>query len=212
MQETTRKKLQLIVDKADQMAIWGFAEHLREKGLSSRLVWSVDHPESERVQATRSLPNQEQIASALLLIRFYTQANEGICLFRNDWIEPRANHRRPDWFSDPALSENWRQHFDDSQAFTNGFLSVHDPSHITTIDGRKVTRGMIFEAFAYGSALHSTEKAVALLDRMKQALFGLAGFEMEFCVIIMNIMIVIQRVAAVSNLELAGEPVPPVPR
>lgn len=209
MQENTRKKLELIADKALMMSEWGFAEHIRLRGMKNSVSWSADRPLGQSVQVDhRDMPTREQIAATLLLVRFFTQSNEGICLFRNDWIEPKANYRSPDWLNDPSLSVMWRRHYDDNQRLLNDYLAAYDRSQYANVDERIVTHGMLFEAYSYGYALHTTETPGKLLDRLNKTMFGIEEYEYEFCIVLLNIILIIQRMAWVTRMELAGEPPP----
>jgi hypothetical protein len=203
MQDETRERLKLIVEKGKKIESYSYARHYREQGIQTHYSLNWKEGEGLSFEFKANAPEEEAIMALAALLRYFTQPNEKICLYSDSWLNPRPL-QQPDWLNDPALSQEWHDHWEGVRRYITGVLSRLT---MLKIDDTDLTYGIIYDAALYGELVHSTKaeqikqwRSMPMISALvTDALYTALGAAIDG----------IRKISQASEAELAGKPMAP---
>lgn len=200
MEDATRKRLELFVEKAELLNSRSFTKYVVEHGVGLNMNWSVGGP----VQLTVKNPDAEATDAFVTTFRMFIQNNDKISIENVAKLVDR----------DSTLSENWKAQVIDVRQKVNAQLDSPSMCELTIDKDGIPTRSTcrdIMETFLYGELAHTNEKKRLLYQTWKQDAFFFQFIENEFKSVLVDVLNAIFYVCDLNKLELSGQPVPSLP-
>ncbi len=197
MNETTRKTLELFVEKAERLA-----KYFRENDARNSIVVNP----GGLVGVVRNAGEEEwQIASTLdgflMTFRLFVQPRDGIALYSLERDSQRQPKRqKPKLLDIAGLSPDWYEKVGQAYKHIDDTLTIARFSY----NGQSITRREILETFLYGDGVHidATHRETLKQRRRLPDLFR--DLQLEFTIILAFMFGEILAVAEASKQELAG--------
>ncbi len=182
MNETSRKTLELFIEKAEELAKY-VSEHnygglmgvFRNVGEEE---WQI-HPE---------------IRGFLLTFRMFIQSGDGIALY----VSKQDSPKRPKLLDLTGMSDSWYEKVEQAYKWVADALAIAPPNLI--YDGQPITRWKVLETFLYGKFAHATKREIFNQWQRVPDLFG--NLQFEFVSILAFMFGEILAVAEASKQEL----------
>lgn len=188
MEETTKKTLELLLEKAYKLRFLRFTKFIESSSLSVGYSWQAS---DQQLRFNWNFPDEEEIEAFILTFRFFVQERESIS-FRT----LNKNHA-----SDPELSDNWKEAFTSARKFFNEYLDAF-PRLRVMINGSVPTRRDILFTFLYGELAHAEPKYRQQYEVWKQSPIALLCLKWEFLNTLCHSLDVIFHVAYFTEQEL----------
>jgi hypothetical protein len=142
-------------------------------------------------KVTKKLPDKDAIEAFVLTFRYFIQDNER-CSFR----------KLAKIYSSPVVSRDVRNEFTRTRNSLNNYLGL--PSAFN-YHKQNVSKRKLMEVFIYGDLAHANKRKKKLFDDwMKNPLKDV--IELEFDIVLLGVLNVIQRTARLNGLVLRSVP------
>jgi hypothetical protein len=167
------RALKLFNEKAERLYNSRFVNFLKEK---KKLSFQISVKKGEKVETTRSLPDQDAVDAFVLTFRFFIQNNER-CSFGN----------LNEVYQKLPFSEELKNKYFDTRKKINQYL---DTKTSINIYGETPTRRKLLDIFIYGGLAHVNPKKEKIYGKWKQS---------PFCIILDYLLRVILYVADINE-------------
>ena len=187
MDNETRDRLELLIEKAEKLKSFGLEDHVREVGLG----FSANRQKDGTWVIELGLPDDEKRDAFLLTFRFFHQRNERISF-----------QRLHELAEDPDISDHWRTHAHRLQREYFDYLNDHSDYTANLFEGGP-TRDLMLDIGLYGGLIHANRPNKVRQYRQWTRDELQAGlFHQEFTRILLRVLEFIEELAEISRSEL----------
>lgn len=147
MKESTRKALELFVERADHLMSRRFTQSVIQAGgttLTIRFHQKDEEDDDGWLNVNRTGPDEEAVEAFVLTYRQFFQHNDRFSF---------PSLAKPAIQDDPGLSAEWKQKFRESWAELQEFLDAPAPF---ILSGEAPTYRHLLDVFVYGGLAHTT--------------------------------------------------------
>lgn len=197
MQNVSREKMELFVEKAHRLLTGSYVRALAENG--NRLTISGNIDQNPSISVDYITPDIDAVDALISTFRMFQQNNDRISLSNMAKIA-----------ADVHVTQDWKDHFSFAHCFVNQYLDGI-PDMDLRPEGKTLSAREILETFVYGEYAHTNKDKRERYIKWKSEplMFQLISFAFDRTVSVM--LKVIGYVATICELELAGQPIPANP-
>lgn len=187
MKEETRQTLMLLVEKADRLKSFKFAEHVKEVGLGFK---GTRTGEGDEWVIEFGLPDDEKIDSFILTFRFFYQEGESISF---------SSLSR--FLNDSELSSEWKDGVSKARKDYFDYLKGYSEYTVEIFEGHP-TRKEILDTVLYGEAAHAKPEKIKQLKQWTADDIRANLLHQEFTGMLVQILGFIKYIGELSEREL----------